>query len=153
SREVLEVRGESGRVGHLGVTVSPAAGGIGTTPGALVLMSDLTEIRQVQEQVRLRENLAAVGHLSAGIAHEFRNALGTILGYARLPERSTDPRVHGPAGEILQEVAAVRAQIDEFLAYARPPEPQRAPVDLEPLVRGCAAASPPNVAVEVGGEY
>jgi PAS domain S-box-containing protein len=153
SREVLEVRGESGRTGHLGVTVSPAAGGAGATQGALVLMSDLTEIRQVQEQVKLRDNLAAVGQLSAGIAHEFRNALGTILGYARMLEKSTDPRVHGPAGEITKEVAAVRAQIDEFLLYARPPEPQRAPVELEPLLRGCAAASPPNVGVEIAGEF
>ena len=153
SREVLEMRSESGRTGHLGVTVSPAAGGSGATQGALVLMSDLTEIRQVQEQVKLRDNLAAVGQLSAGIAHEFRNALGTILGYARMLEKSQDPRVHGPAGEILKEVDAVRAQIDEFLLYARPPEPQRAPVELEPLVRGCAAAAPPNVAVEVSGEF
>jgi two-component system, NtrC family, nitrogen regulation sensor histidine kinase GlnL len=153
SREVLEVRAESGRTTHLGVTISPVGGPGGDTHGALVLMSDLTEIRQVAEQVRLRENLAAVGGLSAGIAHEFRNALGTILGYAKMLEKSSDPRVHGPAGEISKEVGAVRAEIDEFLLYARPPEPQRAVVDLGALIAACATALPRETTVEIAGSF
>jgi signal transduction histidine kinase len=148
SREVLEHAS-----GHLGVTISPVVGPRGETAGALVLMTDLTEIRSVQAQVHLKENLAAVGQLSAGIAHEFRNALGTILGYARMLEKSGDPRVHGPAREILKEVDAVRAQIDEFLLYARPPAPQPVSVDLGALVRGCADAAPPGIAVDVAGEF
>jgi PAS domain S-box-containing protein len=153
SREVLELRFEGGRAGHLGVTISPVAGAKGDVQGALVLMTDLTEIRQVQEQVSLREHLAAVGQLSAGIAHEFRNALGTILGYAKMLEKREDPRVHGPAREILKEVDAVRAQIDEFLLYARPPEPQRTAVDLDALVRGCSRTAPSGITVEVSGEF
>ncbi|HZN55515.1 MAG TPA: ATP-binding protein [Candidatus Polarisedimenticolaceae bacterium] len=153
SREVLEARGARGRLGHLGVTISPVAGPRGDVQGALVLMTDLTEIRQVQEQVRLRENLAAVGQLSAGIAHEFRNALGTILGYAKMLEKRDDPRVHGPAREILREVDAVRAQIDEFLLFARPPEPQWSAVPLETLIRGCASSPPAGITVEVSGEF
>ena len=153
SREVLEVRGARGRLGHLGVTISPVAGPRGDVQGALVLMTDLTEIRQVQEQVRLRENLAAVGQLSAGIAHEFRNALGTILGYAKMLEKRDDPRVHGPAREILREVDAVRAQIDEFLLFARPPEPQPSDVPLEALIRACASTPPRGISVEVAGEF
>ncbi|HJQ99643.1 MAG TPA: ATP-binding protein, partial [Candidatus Polarisedimenticolaceae bacterium] len=148
SREVLEHAS-----GHLGVTISPVSGPRGETAGALVLMTDLTEIRSVQAQVHLKENLAAVGQLSAGIAHEFRNALGTILGYARMLEKSGDPRVHGPAREILKEVDAVRAQIDEFLLYARPPAPQPVSVDLDALVRGCADAAPAGIAVDVTGEF
>jgi PAS domain S-box-containing protein len=153
SREVLELRLEGGRAGHLGVTISPVAGAKGDVQGALVLMTDLTEIRQVQEQVSLREHLAAVGQLSAGIAHEFRNALGTILGYAKMLEKRDDPRVHGPAREILKEVDTVRAQIDEFLLYARPPEPQRTAVDLESLVRSCVATAPAGITVDVSGEF
>lgn len=153
AREVLEMRLPGGRTGHLGVTISPVAGARGEVQGALVLMTDLTEIRQVQEQVQLREHLAAVGQLSAGIAHEFRNALGTILGYAKMLEKRDDPRVHGPAREILKEVDAVRAQIDEFLLYARPPQAQRGPLDLEPLVRACSETAPAGLTVEVSGEF
>ncbi|HEX4824903.1 MAG TPA: ATP-binding protein [Candidatus Polarisedimenticolaceae bacterium] len=153
SREVLELRPEGGRATHLGVTISPVAGLKGDVHGALVLMTDLTEIREVEEQVSLREHLAAVGRLSAGIAHEFRNALGTILGWARMLEKRDDPRVHGPAKEILKEVDAVRAQIDEFLLYARPPEPQRASVDLEALLRSCVEHPPAGIDVVLQGEF
>jgi len=153
SREVLEVREEDGRIGHLGVSISPAAGWDGEAAGALVLMTDLTEIRQLQEQAHLRENLAAVGKLSAGIAHEFRNALGTILGYARMLEKREDPMVRGPAREILKEIDSVRAAVDEFLLYAKPPEPAQLPVSVESVIRGCAAAVDEALMVEVDGEF
>jgi two-component system, NtrC family, nitrogen regulation sensor histidine kinase GlnL len=153
SREVLEWKGDGNASGHLGVTISPVAGGRGETAGALVLMTDLTEIRSVQAQVSLKENLAAVGQLSAGIAHEFRNALGTILGYSRMLEKSVDPRVHGPAREILKEVDAVRAQIDEFLLYARPPAPQPVFIDLATLIGGCVESAPPGITVDPSGEF
>jgi signal transduction histidine kinase len=153
SREVLPFRTGDGRTGHLGIAVTPAAGSSADPVGALVLTTDLTEIRQLQEQARLRENLAAVGELSAGIAHEFRNALGTILGYARMLEKREDPRVRGPAQEILREVDAVRGTVDEFLLYARPPAPGRLPVDLGALLRSFAAVVPAGVSVEVAGEF
>ncbi len=153
SREVLEIRTEDGRTGHVGVGVTPAFGPMGEVAGVLVLMSDLTEIGQLQEQVRLRESLAAVGQLSAGIAHEFRNAMGTILGYARMLEKQTDPRVRGPVREILKEVDTVREMVDEFLAYARPPEPSRVVIDVGFLVRRSVAAAPETIDVEVRGEF
>lgn len=153
SREVLEVRRVGEVVGHLGVAVSPAAGYGGEVAGALVLVSDLTEIRRVQQQVRTRENLAAVGKVAAGIAHEVRNALGTILGYARLLEKGPDPRARGPAKEILKEVHAVRVALDGFLAYAKPPEPRPERLDLVEVVRACAAAAPANLEVDLDGEF
>ena len=153
TREVLEVRRADGRGAHLGVAVSPAVAVGGEVAGALILMTDLTEIRRLQEQARTRDNLAAVGELAAGIAHEFRNALGTILGWARMLEKRDDPRVRGPAQEILKEVDAVRAALDEFLLYARPQEPARVPVDLDDLVRRAVAAAPEGLAVEADGEF
>lgn len=153
SREVIDFRQPDGRGGHLGVAVSPTAGFGERISGALILMTDLTEIRRLQEQSRLRESLVSVGRLSAGIAHEVRNALGTILGYARMIEKRDDPRTQGPVREIVKEVDAVRAVLDEFLLYARPPEPQIAPVDLEAVVRASAAAAPESVDVEVAGAF
>ena len=153
SREVLEVRGEGVEPGHLGVAISPAPGMDGTAAGALVLMTDLTEIRHVQAQARLRESLASVGQLSAGIAHEFRNALGTILGYARMLEKIEEPRVRGPAREIVREVDSVRLAVDEFLLFARPPEPVRIEVELLELLRACAAGASDGIAVTIDGEF
>jgi two-component system nitrogen regulation sensor histidine kinase GlnL len=153
SREVLETRRPEGEPGHLGVALSPAPGSEGRPAGVLVLMTDLTEIRAIQAQARLRENLVAVGQLSAGIAHEFRNALGTMLGWARMLDKHDDPRVRGPAREIVREIDSVRGAVDEFLLYARPPAPARTDVDLEELLRACAAAAPRAVTVEIAGRF
>ncbi len=153
SREVLPLRAPDGRTGHLGVAISPAFGWGGEAVGGLVLTTDLTEIRRLQEQARLRENLAAVGELSAGIAHEFRNALGTILGWARRIEKEGNAATLAPAREILREVDSVRNAVDEFLLFARPPEPSRSVVDLEGLVRALAASAPEGADVEVEGEF
>jgi len=153
SRDVLEVRGGNGGAGHVGVAISPARAFEGEVGGALVLMTDLTEIRDLQQQARLRENLAAVGKLSAGIAHEFRNALSTILGYARMLEKNEAPAARQAAAEIVREIDSVRTTVDEFLLYARPPEPANVRVSVEPLVRSCAAIVEDFVEVEVDGEF
>ena len=153
SREVLEIAPGAGRRGHLGVALSPSRAPDGQVDGALVLMTDLTEIRRLQEHSRLRESLATVGELSAGIAHEFRNALATILGYARMLEKREEPEVRDRAREILREVHTVRQTLDEFLLYARPPEPQRVPVELEPLIRSCAAEVSERLELQVQGEF
>ncbi len=153
TREVLEVRFLSGRRAHLGVSISPSSGSAGKISGALILMTDLTEIQELQDRTRLRENLASVGTLSAGIAHEFRNALGTILGYARLLEKSEEEEVRRPAREIRKEVDGVRKAVDEFLAYARPPRPSPAPTQIEPLIRSCAASAPDGLGTRITGEY
>jgi PAS domain S-box-containing protein len=153
SREVLP-RSASGQPGgFLGVSVSPAVGPEGEIEGAVVLMTDLTEIRKLREEARLRERLAWVGQFAAGIAHEFRNGLGTILGYARMLEKREDPRVRGPAQEILKEIVAIESALEDFLLYARPPEPRMAPVDMGQLVRSCAAGAPDGVSVAIEGEF
>jgi PAS domain S-box-containing protein len=153
SREVLAASLPDGRTRHLGVSLSPSVGRSGEVTGVLILMTDLTEIRELQEHARLRENLASVGRLSAGIAHEFRNALGTILGYARMLEKRDEARVRGPAREIVREVDTVRKTVDEFLLFARPPEPKPTRVDLGRLVRRCAATAPERIEVVVEGSY
>ena len=153
SREVLPIRLADGRTRHLGVALSLSSDPSGDPAGALILMTDLTEIRQLQEQARLRESLASVGKLSAGIAHEFRNALGTILGYARMLQKRDDPRVQGPARRIVAEIDAVRGTVDEFLLFARPPEPRPVDLDLGRLIRRCAATAPDGIEVTVDGEF
>src|SRR5258708_38672136 len=69
---------------QLGVTISPIRRGEQKATGVICLLTDLTELPALQKQMQLRENLAALGELSAGIAHEFKNALATISGYAQM---------------------------------------------------------------------
>ena len=74
----------AGGATHLGITVSPVRDGAGEPHGAICLFTDLSEVAELEEQLRLKDSLARLGELTAGIAHEFRNGLATIHGYARL---------------------------------------------------------------------
>ena len=69
---------------HLGVTVSPILEPDGSWQAVICLFTDLTAVIALEEQVRLQDSLARLGELAAGIAHEFRNGLATIHGYARM---------------------------------------------------------------------
>ena len=90
---------------HLGVTVSPLFGDAAELHGAICLFTDLTAVHELEERLRLKEGLATLGELTAGIAHEFRNGLATIHGYSKLMDlnalpyayRATDPDACGPA--------------------------------------------------------
>jgi signal transduction histidine kinase len=91
--------------------------------GALCLMSDLTELTALQKQIRWKENLAALGEMSAGIAHEFKNSLATISGYAQMirSEVATGD-VRDSSERILDQTRALTHVVTEFLRFAKPLE-------------------------------
>jgi len=71
--------------------------------------------------MQLKENLAALGELSAGIAHEFKNALATISGYAQLIQsENPSPEVADNADKILEQTRNITHVVTEFLRYAAP---------------------------------
>ncbi len=152
SREVLRAVRDGSR-SHLGVAISPVPGSDERVAGAIVLLSDLTEIRALETQTRVRERWAVVGRLAAAIAHELRNALGTILGWAKHLAKHPEPRVRGPAREILREVEHLTTVLEDILLYARPSAAEPTPVLLERVVRRAASTAPERVEVEVVGGF
>lgn len=140
---------------HVGVTVSPLAGA--TDRGAICLFSDLTAIVELEEQLRLKEALAQLGELTAGLAHEFRNGLATIHGYARLLDPKALPARYAPYVEGLrQETDALGQVVTRFLNFARPEQVALAPVDLEAVVRRACdevAHDLPGARIEVSGDF
>src|SRR6195256_2543391 len=122
-REEVEHIPPAGDTRHLGVTISPIRRGEGKISGAICLLTDLTELAALQQRMQLKENLAALGELSAGIAHEFKNALATISGYAQM---ISSEGAGGEAGEhaqrILEQTRNITHVVTEFLKYARPLE-------------------------------
>lgn len=86
---------------------------------------------------RLRE-LASLGEMSAGIAHEFRNSLGSILGYAQLLRREAKKDT---VEKIISECHRFRSLLDEFLKFAKPAELKLEPLDLRELLKECAASA------------
>jgi signal transduction histidine kinase len=136
----LAAAGPGGGGRHLGVSVSPVRGASGEVEGMLCLFSDLTEIHTLEERARARDNLAAVGELSAGIAHEFRNALHTIDGYARLVEREAPQGGAAAHAQAIRREASETGQVvEEFLRFARPVRLARAVADLSAMAREAGA--------------
>ena len=129
----------AGAAVHLGVTVSPIADGEGGAQGALCLFTDLSAVVELEEQLRLKDSLARLGELTAGIAHEFRNGLATIHGYSRLIDPQALPPKYQPYVEgIRQETEALGQVVTNFLNFARPEQIQLTRVDLGAVVRRAA---------------
>lgn len=134
-REEIDHRTASGDTRHLGVTISPVGQNQGKVTAALCLMSDLTELTLLQRQMRLKESLAALGEMSAGIAHEFKNSLATLSAYAQLIQQEAGPgEVEENAGKILSEARSLTHVVTEFLRFARPMEVQGEMVAMGALV-------------------
>lgn len=123
----------------LGVTVSPMAGPDNGPSAVVCLFTDLTAVVALEEEVRLKESLASLGELTAGLAHEFRNGLATIHGYARLIDAAAlPPRDATYLEGIRCETESLSAVVTNFLNFARPTPLTLAPVDVGALVRRVA---------------
>jgi signal transduction histidine kinase len=118
---------------------------------AAVIRSQTTQYKMTAEQlaaanqnlviaeaaVRRSERLAALGQLSAGLAHELRNPLGSIKGSADLLSRSasqSDPMARELAGIISSEVDRTNSLVTRFLDFARPLEPRKETVDVTTVI-------------------
>ena len=124
---------------HFGVTVSPLFDDRAELHGAICLFSDLTAVMDLEEQLRLKDSLAAVGELTAGIAHEFRNGLATIHGYSKLIDLQALPESYRPYVEgIRAETSSLTQVVTNFLNFARPAQLTLTRVDLRAV---CARAA------------
>ena len=133
SRQEFELN-RKGR-GHIwvGVSTSLLHNREGEIIGATFVFTDLTEIKHLQEQVELKRRLTVLGEMSAGIAHEFRNFMGTIMGFAKLISKrleSNDPR-QNMVQAITQELQAMDRLIEQLLSFGRHIELNLRPVDLK----------------------
>jgi signal transduction histidine kinase len=142
---------------HLSVSVSPLMTN-GLQVGAVCLMTDVTPMRELEEQLRLKEALARVGELTAGIAHEFRNGLATIHGYGRLLKPEALPAAYRPYVEGIRDEAESLGQVvTRFLRFARPDDAVLTRVDLRAVARKAAddlaAELPADVDLAVDGEF
>jgi nitrogen-specific signal transduction histidine kinase len=142
-REEVEHVPPAGDTRHLGVTISPIRRGTENISGVICLLTDLTELAALQQRMQLKENLAALGELSAGIAHEFKNALATISGYAQMiRSEAPEGEASDHAGRILEQTRNITHVVTEFLKYARPLEISDETVTLQSVVE--------RVVLEVG---
>ena len=124
----------------LGLATTPLRRSDGELLGFLVLFTDVTSFRQQALEQHLAESLAQLGELSAGVAHELRNSLGTIRGHLTLLRRAVDSAGRTDhLDELDAETRHLGRVVADFLAFARPERAQVEPVDVDALVRHAVA--------------
>ena len=156
-RSEVEVRSPDGRLRRLGATIAPIelppdrnrtstgnADVSSASRGALCLLTDITEVSELREQVALKNNLESLGEMSAGLAHEFKNAIATLQGYAQLLQNlELNDKAQVAAGSLLNEVRNLAAMVTAFLNFARPQPLHLEDTDLHGLITDCAVELQP----------
>jgi two-component system sensor histidine kinase PilS (NtrC family) len=123
------VRGEKfyagdGRGASIGYAVTPLKTLDGTGYGFSVIFQDLTDMKKLESQLRMKDRMAAVGELSAGIAHEIRNPLAAISGSVQVLRSSGNltPQEERLMSIILRESERLNKTIADFLRFVKPQE-------------------------------
>jgi two-component system nitrogen regulation sensor histidine kinase GlnL len=112
----------------------------GSVEGAVAVVRDVSRIRQLEDEVRRGETLAAAGRMAVGVAHEIRNPLGAIRAAVQLLARETgdDPRVRQYTEVLVKEVDRVNRIIEALLDLGRPVQLRRVPLNLHQLLERVA---------------
>ncbi|MCB9524970.1 MAG: PAS domain-containing protein [Myxococcales bacterium] len=120
----------------LGLSLSPLLDNHDTHKGWILIFQDLTPIKAMQDAMRRSEQLATVGRMAAGLAHEIRNPLAGMSSSIQMLERNTgvDPMSQRLLGILSQEAERLNKLLTDFLRYARPGAPEMAPLDLRVLI-------------------
>lgn len=120
----------------LGYRVAPFVGSENESAGAIMNFRDITAIRRMEEALKRADRLAALGELSARMAHEIRNPLAAMSGSVQMLAE------HGAIGGndgrllkiVLRESERLNKLITDFLVYARPPAPVKVTVELKEMI-------------------
>jgi two-component system sensor histidine kinase PilS (NtrC family) len=131
------VRGEKdlivdGDTRSIGFAVTPLNTLEGKASGYTLIFQDLTEMKKLESELRLKDRMAAVGELSAGIAHEIRNPLAAIAGSAQMLRKSSSlsPQEQRLMSIVLKETERLNKSIADFLRFVRPQEKHAAEFDI-----------------------
>lgn len=147
-----EATSATGNTFPVGYTSAPLRG----EQGALVLFTDLTEIRSLREAASRADRLATLGRLASGLAHEIRNPLGAISGSVQMVRDSVEGEDKSLLDIVLSEVDRLNDLVTQMLHVARPPVLRRAPTLIhelcsEVVLMACADESFRNVKFRAEG--
>lgn len=116
----------------VGFALAPLSTLEGQSSGYTLIFQDLTEVKKLEEELRLKDRMAAVGELSAGIAHEIRNPLAAIAGSVQMLRNSDSltPQEQRLMSIVLRESERLNKTIADFLRFVRPQEKRTAEFDI-----------------------
>ena len=136
----IQHKNRNGELIPLSLSATPILEENDQCQGAVIVLRDLREIKQLQEKVRRSEKLAAIGKLAAGVAHEIRNPLSSIRGFAQFLSQGLkdNPKEQEYAQTMVLEVDRINRVVTDLLTFARPTKAEGVPADLTELVEHCA---------------
>lgn len=162
-REEVALALPGGRLRRVGLSISPICDASQNIEGALCLMTDITEVIELRERMKLKDNLASLGEMAAGLAHEFKNSLATIHGYIQLLEAQTGGAASAGVRRAtleasLNEVKLLSKLVTDFLNFARPQDLNLISVDLRSIVETSVNEISPQLAqnsisLRIEGEF
>jgi len=116
----------------IGYALTPLRTIEGGSYGYTLIFQDLTEMKKLEAELRLKDRMAAVGELSAGIAHEIRNPLAAIAGSVQVLKgsQSLTPQEQRLMSIVLKESERLNKSISDFLRFVRPQEKQASEFDV-----------------------
>ena len=108
----------------------------GKPMGALLVFTDITELKGLEEQVRRTDQLSSVGTLAAGMAHEIKNPLVTIKTFTQLlPQRYADDEFRNDFSTLVaHEVARIDGIVNELLSFSKPAKPHLIPMNIQDTI-------------------
>jgi two-component system nitrogen regulation sensor histidine kinase GlnL len=132
----LSLRRPDGSRRTVSTVASQVSGPGGECRGAVLVLRDLSSVRELEEQVRRSERLAGLGVLAAGLAHEVRNPLVGVRAAAQLlaKEPAFPPALHEFTDVIIREVDRLNRLVDELLALAGTRPVRRRPCNVNQVV-------------------
>jgi len=140
----VTVRRRNGRTVSVEVSAAPLKGGEGKDLGVIAVMRDLTVVRELENRLRRSDRLAALGSLAAGLAHEIKNPLTSLLTFTRhLSRRFDDEQFREKFQSVVpHELQRINGIVEQLLELARPSRltfaAVRLPALLERVVDLCA---------------
>jgi PAS domain S-box-containing protein len=117
---------------HL-VSCSPILDNDGELVGTVHLVRDITEIKKLRERVVFTERMAALGEMAAKVAHEIRNPLLSIGGFARRMEKKVEPGMKEYARIIVDEVGRLEGILNDALSFVKSAPMQKRATDLRDI--------------------
>ncbi len=138
------------------VTTTYIQEGQGPYQGILLVLREITEIQRVQLLLLRRDRMKELGEMVATVAHEIKNPLGGMRGYATLLQRELEhhPELHEMAGYIIEGTKILDRLVNRVLHYARPIQIQPVSSDLVAIVRNVVKfmkvdpSFPPNISIK-----
>jgi PAS domain S-box-containing protein len=132
----LVLTGRDGAVVSVEVATTPLRGAEGRALGVVAVLRDLTPVRQLEEQLRRSDRLAALGTLAAGLAHEIKNPLTSVMMFTRhLGRRFDDERFRQRFQSVVpRELERINEIVDGLLRLGQPSRLTLAPVHLPALL-------------------